>query len=112
MDNSSYFFKLQTFLFPKMDWKLLPHQGGDCRSPTMDQAFELAFVLLNENNIFKIISAIGVSLAMDFLTAYKSCITFTSICVQIKPDFLLLDEIHINLNGYKVKQQMVYDWKL
>lgn len=52
----------------------------------------------------------GVLLAIDNLTT-KSHIIFSWVCVQIKPNLPLHDEIYINLNGYKFKQQVTYDWK-
>lgn len=43
--------------------------------------------------------------------ASKSRITFTWVCVQIKPDSSLPDVIFIDLGGDKIKQQVLYNWK-
>lgn len=47
----------------------------------------------------KIASKVGIPLAVDALTASKSCIAFARMCVQISPSSTLPEEITFKLNG-------------
>lgn len=63
----------------------------------------LSLCCWNEKGFSKIANKVGIPLTVGSLTASKSRITFTRVCVQISPSSPLPDEISLNLNGTKWK---------
>lgn len=108
----------ETFLiFKKWSRDFRPVKEHFEEIPLWIKLSNLPLCCWHKKGFSKISSKFGVSLAIDFLTASKSCITFARICVQLSPSATLPDEISLNLNSScnlnssSWKQQISYDWK-
>lgn len=73
--------------------------------------FPIFLCCWNEVGISKVASMIGVPLDIDSLTATKTHISFSQVCIKIILETNLPNPIPINLNGLKFDQVVVYDWK-
>lgn len=65
----------------------------------------------NETRISKVASRVGISLAIDNLTTFKSRLTFARVCVKVSSKSKLLDSVSINLNRMHFEQEILYDGK-
>ncbi|KAI0513575.1 hypothetical protein KFK09_009600 [Dendrobium nobile] len=60
----------------------------------------------------RIASYIGIPISVDSLTASRTRLTFTRVCVLISKDSVLHDEIPIEIDGEDMNLKVLYDWKL
>lgn len=111
-DHGQNFLNGHPFVFKKWSWDFVLSKENVFEILLWIKLLNFPLCLWNATGFSKVANKVGVPLAIDNLTTTKAHITFAWICVQINPSSLLLDSIPINLNGKKIQQPLLYDWKL
>ncbi|KAI0510655.1 hypothetical protein KFK09_011263 [Dendrobium nobile] len=106
-----WFFFGRPFILQKWTLKFKPKRDEFSSIPLWIKIVDLPLAVWNPTGISKIASFVGHPLAVDALTARKTRLTYTRVCVMISCNSPLPDEIPVSLDGDDVNLKVLYDWK-
>ncbi|KAI0504951.1 hypothetical protein KFK09_015908 [Dendrobium nobile] len=106
-----WFFLGRPFLLQKWSPKFRPKRENFTSIPIWVKIHDLPLVCWNSEGISRIASKIGIPLAVDALTAQKTCLTFARVCIQVDASATYPEEIPISIEDDVFSLKIQYEWK-